>query len=510
MADLVTRKLNLVLLGKTLPSLIIGDCLLGSGIKFLILDLEDDKPSSPIENQYLWVDIQNHELTTRFIRSYTTPGFPKRPYPESAKSSVMLDQLGFTWFRHRYYINYLQLWKTFDCNDVFRKLGNLCDKMDCAENVFGVKWNQFETELDNVTVLEYLRKNCYLSSTVAWFKELASWFMNCDVSKLSMFWFVWCLKLSGGVETLMNSNQVLVKTETLFMKLLQKLESHIALCKNTDKSTGSFVPVTFAGDKIEMKLADYSQIETSFVFSFLDVKRTANIVKFDKTCYEDTHKLRIFLEMLFHEPKIDLEVPLMGNVSLIEAATSVFCHNNLGFARSCHRLFPFSELSVFSMRTSFYGKDAIHFFSRCIDQSNVVSYLNAILTKVGLRVDGTDIKRSQIYLHAPMPSTGLVSSGLISEKDLRRFDRLLILDQLFLTKYPNHIEGVILMALQKLRKYFPDCEISHDCVAIGDSSEVARRKTDIEMEVILKIIHFSSPLPKCYKLATAKDGVALS
>ena len=466
MADFETKKYDVILLGKTLPCLLLSNTLRDCGINFLILDVDAQKSSCKNEaNQYLWIDTLNHEVTANMIQFLAPELLEKREHI-CTNYSVMSDRLGFSWFRGRFYLNCLQFWKTLDCNDMFRKLGTLSEKIDCARNVFEVKWGDLEQELDNVTVLEYLNKNCFLKSTVAWFQELASNFMNCDVAKLSMFWFVWCLKLSGGVETLMNSSQLLIKTETLLTQLEKKLESNIIHSEQRNQCL--LLPLK---DGLKLRLNNV-QMEASLMFSFIDVKRTRSFLKFDDVSCE-SRNVQVFLEMMFQQPKMNMEVPVMGNISLVKSAASIFCHNDMDRPRSCHRLFASPEFTVFSLRTSFFGKKAIEIYSKCIDQSQAVSYFNSLLFKMYLRVEGTEICASQLHMHPAMPSKGLLSSCLVSESELNPCDRFFILDPLFLTKYPNHTEGMLLTAIQVLRKHFPSFDISKHCGPSGDCTQVA-------------------------------------
>lgn len=472
MADFETKKFDIILVGKTLPSLLIANALLDCGIKFVILDPEGDKLSQKAEtNRYMLIDTQNHEVTASMIQSLT-PGLLTKQDLDSTKYSAMLDRMGFSWFRGRYYYNCLQFWKTLDCNDIFRKLENLCEKLEFAESVFRVRWGDFERELDSVTVVEYLRKQCYLKSTVAWFNELACNFMDCDVTKLSMFWFVWCLKLSGGVGTLMNSSQVFIKTEAVSAKLEKKLESNIVYTKQRKRYL-----ICSSKNGLEFEFNENTRMETSFLFSFLDVKGTRNLLKCDDDSCQ-SQNMQVFLEMLFQLPKLSLEVPVMGNISLIKSAASIFCHNDMGKTRSCHRLFPSPELSVFSMRTSFFGKDAIDIYSKCFDQSQAVAHFNSLLSKMYLRVEGTEISTSQLQLHPPMPSKDMLSSCLVSESELKPWDRFLIFDPLFLTKYPSYMEGKLLTAIQYLRKEFPSFDICKGSISLINCPKGAMANVD--------------------------------
>ena len=426
----LAKKYDIVLIGKTPASLFVADFLHKHGnCSFVIINEIDKDPISTPQN--ILIDPSRHPLSARLLElnpaeSYSSDEIEvKNPFKD-------LFSGVYSGFYGNHFWAGLHFWYTLDHNDVLQKIAKLSANLPNCENIIylSIKDSQQLKRWDNMTVVEFLKQNCRYEKTRRTLKALIESFLGCDSENVSVLWFLWCVKLSGGVRSITNTSQKLIPTKTV-VKILEAnlpkgaiVDWHRSVMVTED--TNSFVKVEILWDEFER----LGEVIASYVMDFSSVpsnlKGTENGVS---------------LEVVKHVFASAPVVSIYGNMNQVGEN---FRKGSKIDITKLSRVFNENE----RFATTVHG--------------------NAALTYLALNKEQTNLNFEWGKANFSLPR------GLLSSLDLKGLlpgvhcpSRLYKISPLLAQKFPNFLEGELIQVNEVLERILPQFGEHEDPSASG-------------------------------------------
>ena len=291
-------KYELVLVGKTVASLVAADTLLQHGINsFVIVNDKTDELYSKTE--HVVIDLQKHVLSATHL-----PEELNQTESHVPNEIVLTDTWkgfgtpGYGRFVSSHYWAGYKFWLTVDYNDVIRKISDLAENLPNAQNILQlhITDSKYLCDLDRITVSDFLESECRFKNTISVLSALIEAFTRSDSISTSMLWFLWCVKLSGGWKALANKSQICLSNDEFIEHLMKKLGDIKVLDAlkyidlNENGKSGGSVEVSVDG-------------KTSFV-----AEKVLNFLPFSPrvSSNSDSRMVKMLKELMSNSPKVNL------------------------------------------------------------------------------------------------------------------------------------------------------------------------------------------------------------